>query len=267
MDGTKDIYSCSNPIPNFTDIINVELSEGVIDEDITFGYYNDEISWNYLSRLYALLKLFPEFLERSETLEDFYNDCAVNNIGKFYKVDSLIHLLNDSVPNSSLLITRRNAAISINNAITTVNGMEDNLKDVNDIFLHSVAERKFVLSSVQVSTLTGIAGQCPYTGGKGVFMARGMLALTSLGTYYDDSDLCDVESKLSNEEESGFLKVFPNPSSGVFAVAWSTMEGSKCLLRIKDINGKTIGTFKLGKITGLTWCNLTSLPAGTYFLD
>jgi hypothetical protein len=74
--------------------------------------------------------------------------------------------------------------------------------------------------SSQMVMLEEIANQCPLEGGKGVYMARGILAEYSLEeTEYDDLAKCDLVTPRSESSQENFVSVYPNPGKDKFNIS------------------------------------------------
>ena len=74
--------------------------------------------------------------------------------------------------------------------------------------------------SVQMLMLESIADQCPLEGGKGVYIARNILAEYRLGeTEYDDLAKCAVVTPRSESLEEHIVSVYPNPGKDKFNIS------------------------------------------------
>ena len=92
--------------------------------------------------------------------------------------------------------------------------------------------------SVQMLMLESIADQCPLEGGKGVYIARNILAEYRLGeTEYDDLAKCtSVIPRLAKSENSK-ISVYPNPAQETFFVESSSVIEK---VVVTDLSGKLI---------------------------
>ena len=89
---------------------------------------------------------------------------------------------------------------------------------VYQLLLSNIAQGDWVLDSLQLDTLAGIANQCPDIGGPGVLHARAVLSAYQ-STSYNDSLLCSVQQLIAQpgnttirSEQVAGLQVFPNPA-------------------------------------------------------
>lgn len=140
----------------------------------------------------------------------------------------------------------------VNSGINVTEIIQENDKIVNDIYLSVVARGQLDFTALQSSQLWLIAAQCPLSGGKSVFKARGLYRLIDrYADFGDDFDICNAggillnqthdngdenatiaQSKLSNEEaatvvnetastDSYVLRVNPNPTTGLVRLTWT----------------------------------------------
>jgi Secretion system C-terminal sorting domain len=93
-----------------------------------------------------------------------------------------------------------NNALYLNNSISVDALWIENHKTINGIYLTHVISQ-LDLSASEISTLQGIANQCPYEGGDAVYEARSILGF--LDEAYNDVKLCNVESFRPNTLQRG----------------------------------------------------------------
>ena len=96
-------------------------------------------------------------------LNTFYNQELPQNLGK-------ISATNDLIGNNSFV-----AAQSTNSSITPTNVAEHNTKAVNDIWLQSLLDTAYVLTTADSSTLYTIGSICMQQGGDATVLARALL--------------------------------------------------------------------------------------------
>ncbi len=104
-----------------------------------------------------------------------------------------------------------------NAALNPITNIESNEKQVNDIYLSTIAKGIYKFTAVQESTLVCIAKQCPMAGGNAVFRARALLTLINNTIYYDDKDLCNrvglTLRKAATKPFEPSAKLYPNPTN------------------------------------------------------
>ena len=118
-----------------------------------------------------------------------------------------------------LYATRLNAASVVGLLIASNTLVEQNERNINDIFFATIAKHNFTFTEAQKEEVANIAYQCPYTGGEAVYRARVLhTALTGL-TDFNDSTACSVQGinwrygNTQATESSLHLAVIPNPVS------------------------------------------------------
>lgn len=117
--------------------------------------------------------------------------------------------------------------------------------------------------SSQMVMLEDIANQCPLQGGKGVYMARGILSEYSLEkVVYDDLAKCDTLIPRTTKHSASSFHIYPNPANEAFTVESDSpllsvsvvdMRGG-LMYQTKEINDKR------ARITTQNW------PAGVYII-
>ena len=116
--------------------------------------------------------------------------------------------------------------------------------------------------SVQMLMLESIADQCPLEGGKGVYIARNILAEYQLGeTEYDDLAKCAVVTPRSESSEEHIVSVYPNPGKDKFNISSPSPINH---LFITDYTGKVM----LSKECNHTMVEVVTegWPAGIYMV-
>jgi hypothetical protein len=157
-----------------------------------------------------------------------------------------------------------------NNAISATATYEQNQKQVNDIFLRTIARGHANFNATQLATLLSIADQCYICGGDGVFLARSMYALVEPARVYNDGVLCGGQL-IKKEPEQGRstvqFKVSPNPANSwalIESDQETTLEGEVLLF---DVSGKLIRNESIVVGEGLSHLlDLSGLSAGFYEL-
>jgi hypothetical protein len=140
---------------------------------------------------------------------------------------------------------------------------------VYQLLLSNVAQGDWVLDSLQLDTLKGIANQCPDIGGPGVLHARAVLSAYQ-STSYNDSLLCSVKQLIAQpgnttirSEQVADLKVFPNPAQAQVTLQWAT-DASQ--LHVYSATGKLIVQHPLEMAARNFELSLEGYAKGLYFL-
>ncbi len=103
-----------------------------------------------------------------------------------------------------------------NAALGTSELIESNQKQVNDIYLGTVAKDVGTFTPAQATQLFDIANQCPMLGGNSVFRARALYSLIDDTQDFDDPLLClqqgiIVRSLAASDVQA--VAVVPNPTT------------------------------------------------------
>lgn len=119
------------------------------------------------------------------------------------------------------------SAFVYNQGIVTQREFEAYEKQVNEIYLRTLAIGEYYFSVADSVVLYTISSLCPALGGKAVFKARTLLRFLNDTLYFDDDSLCVSQGVLyrqaqvnENHERSSVsdLSVYPNPSSGIINI-------------------------------------------------
>ncbi len=151
--------------------------------------------------------------------------------------------------------------IALNAAVSTTLAPDDNHKTVNNIVLNFLLTD--TLASGDLTTLEGIAEQCPLEGGDAVYEARAFVSYFT-GTDYNDFDLCappQPRQKQVNGKSSGLkdITLYPNPTTGEVFLSVS----GEVLARVFN----NIGQMQMEKTVADNRLNLSLLPPGVYRLQ
>lgn len=140
---------------------------------------------------------------------------------------------------------------------------------VYQLLLSNIAQGDFVLDSLQLDTLAGIANQCPDIGGPGVLHARAVLSAYQ-STSYNDSLLCSVQqliavpggTKVRAEQVAG-LQIFPNPAQERVNLQWETDARQ---VQIYSTTGQLMAQHPLEEASRYLELSLEGYAKGLYFL-
>lgn len=189
--------------------------------------------------------------------------------------NATIHRLStDNVPRHATIERKRNQEIQRlmreNDRISTRLQPEINEKEVNAIYLATVAQGKKTLNNEQKATIKLIAFQCPSFGGNAVFAARSLYSLVE-NVNFNDLELCNVRS----EAVQGFAvkkaetnyKVSPNPATDVLAVSQLSKQAESGEWLIFNTAGKLLRSQKVSESDIESTINIQSLSEGIYFVS
>ncbi len=218
------------------------------------------------------------YAELDEVFEDLHNATTATDsaalFGAFRDLDSLLGVT---------MATRRAWALqwqeaSVLNAIDlTAYGQgasgtllaADLELQVYQLLLSNVAQGDWVLDSLQLDTLKGIANQCPDIGGPGVLHARAVLSAYQ-STSYNDSLLCSVKQLIAQpgnttirSEQVADLKVFPNPAQAQVTLQWAADARQ---LQVYSAMGQLMAQHPLDEGARMFELSLENYTKGLYFL-
>jgi hypothetical protein len=155
-----------------------------------------------------------------------------------------------------------------NDRISTNLQPEINEKEVNRIYLETVAQGKMELNQEQTVTVRAIAFQCPSKGGNAVFAARSLYALVE-NVDFKDLELCNARSEsvqgmVAKRKEINF-NVSPNPATDVLIVSQSSDKVEAGEWLVFDTAGKLLLTKKVSDNEIQASINIQGLSEGIYF--
>ncbi len=196
-----------------------------------------------------------------------------DKVAVWTETDSLMGLQKQLL--DGLAIDRIAAApvlIANNAAIGAATLMEQNERDVNEVLLKTMVSGISTFDSTQLATLNQIANQCPISGGRGVFMARGLLAPFTDTIYYDDETvLCPPpQSRLSHavetvEEEHRF-KVYPNPAGYALNIESQLTYSNNLEINLVSLLGQNFALERYPRGNSSYSFNIAQIPRGVYLL-
>ncbi len=163
--------------------------------------------------------------------------------------------------------TEATSALSLTNALSTENLLEQNRKAVQRLYLQTLGLGIHRLTASQLLIAESIAIQCPLEGGSAVYAARALYRLNADRAFNDDS-LCfgvherrQVQTKPVEHSE---IYLLPNPATDMVTVAGlSASAENPALIQLADANGVLRMEHKVAE---REWAfSVTSLPSGIYF--
>ena len=140
----------------------------------------------------------------------------------------------------------------VNSSLATSQIFEENEKQVNEIYLVTIAKGISYFTTQQIETLYGIAIQCPIAGGNAVWKARGLYSLIDDDMIYDDFITClnagvilreaatttNTASEKNNTRYS--TSISPNPTQDKATLKYNFPTNSNGTLVLVDSYGKEI---------------------------
>lgn len=144
---------------------------------------------------------------------------------------------------------------------------ELNEQQYNEVYLATVAQDNFELSTEQQDVVNEIAGQCPLAGGNAVFKARALQRLYA-HVVYDDEELCGAvpRSAAANAAVQSRPVLSPNPAREIVQLPRLERCDASQEMTVEVFNalGKRVRSRTVPN--GASVLVVADLPAGTYFL-
>ncbi len=162
------------------------------------------------------------------------------------------------------------AVISNNHALPETLVPEQNRKQVNDVFLNTVVKGIYELTDEQFHTIANIAGQCPFTGGDAVYLARSLYELKEEGDFDDEALCAEVEGRSVAAPGQPFkltspgVLIFPNPGKQQLNFAFPRDEGYMSIEFI-DLAGHSCKKIALPVGVESFVADVSDLKGGMYF--
>lgn len=222
------------------------------------------------SQLAALQQLCRQYLDTLRYLDSAYTanpdtttaqqrslvvDAAINNLQQQQQIID-IHQAN-----SQILLT---AIDNQNAALVTTISPEEIEKQVNDIYLKTVAQNSLDFTPNQITTLQTISALCPLEYGMAVYSARGILLLTQPVLLSND-DACNNPSLrvgVDNVAEKQMdFTLYPNPAHNQLTISYPAVASFS--VEILDITGKMALPLQNSNSNTFT-LSLQGIPAGLY---
>ena len=189
--------------------------------------------------------------------------------------NAAIHRLStENAPRHATIERKRNQEIQRlmqdNQRISTRLQPEINEKEVNAVYLATVAQGKTTLNAEQKATVRTIAFQCPSKGGNAVFAARSLYSLVE-NINFNDFELCNVRSEpiqglVAKRVETNY-KVSPNPAIDVLSVTQSTEKVEAGEWLVFNTAGKLLLSKKVSENEMQANINIQGLPEGIYIVS
>ncbi|MFN8279869.1 MAG: T9SS type A sorting domain-containing protein [Saprospiraceae bacterium] len=159
------------------------------------------------------------------------------------------------------------AALSLNNSITTSEIYESNQKTANQYMLSRMISGDWSFNASDRAIILNIANQCPLYGGEGVYRAR---ALASLWTdqRFQDNEICPQQlaqrSRTPNSIPTLDIEIYPNPADDYIIFAATNRDQLITSLEIANMDGKILQVEKIFAPGAELNVSVQSLQNGVY---
>ncbi|MBL1180501.1 MAG: T9SS type A sorting domain-containing protein [Bacteroidetes bacterium] len=229
-------------------------------------YSGPENRWHSRHNLYRELSLDTVLLQSDTTFVNFTDTISYENTGL---LDSVKTIATNPALNNNLNLLQ--SATLTNNTVSPLLNTEDRAKTVNSILLDMAFAGTTSLTPQQLSTLQGIAAECPYTEGTAVYDARVLIAP------YDSTDylnICETEYNFENNgrfmqqdekraiNEKPIFEIYPNPTDDILYIKAHDSTETGLNVFIYDMTGRLL-IEKTNK-SGFFEVSVGHLPMGMY---
>lgn len=223
-----------------------DLLNNIYSVDSTLGNSNDELNLKIGSNLLRLKQIQELLINDNPTQLDSLN---LISEGKYlaYEIGHLKKEKENLSANFNLLVNDRiQYLIDANDGISPNNLIETNEKYVNDFTLKQL-RHNLTPDSLDFSMLQSIAQQCPFSGGRSVYIARAILQEYFPEMVYNDEDLCAAEGLMRKKNEnnqalSNNLLISPNPANEILNIIYYNDKDPIVSTILYSMEGKTLQT-------------------------
>jgi hypothetical protein len=247
---------------NIRDIYELNKAIG----NIYVGTINQNISlWQLTSTKNDIWNNWLEATKNNDSL------AAIDFSTQLQQVNMAIDAISQQI--QAAANNKRNTALSLLNSITANNIMEQNMKDVLEIYLNKVFDAYIDDLTDDVSTLASIAFQCPIAGGDAVFIARMLYLYIVPEAEFNDNNICnnDANARQEKKENKTFAfsfnnktSVYPSPSKGIVHINSSANNISSVIIR--DLSGRIVLTPSINP-NSINTIDCAVLGNGFYLLE
>jgi PKD repeat protein len=202
---------------------------------LTLSSLQDE-NKSLLEQMTSLLQNLPESPTEAQ-IEAFKEQKAVIDL-QLKETKETITAIDSTLLVAILPVT--NTLLVQNKQIVTSQSYEDYEKIVNEIYLLTLGQDNYDLTTLQEQSLMSIASLCPLAGGRSVLIARSLLMLANGVPSYDDYSICSEAGyqALQVKEHESFARVFPNPASDLLNVEYRLQNDAT--IKVFDLYGRLI---------------------------
>lgn len=161
-------------------------------------------------------------------------------------------------------------AEAANGSISANEVFEANEKDINSLFLETVAIGIDTFTEAQITSLWALANQCPLSGGGAVFKARSLYSLIDPLVKYQDEELCNSEPEegpepINRPETATKFQLIPNPAKDELRVKLAKIIETRTQFIVYDIRGQIHLEKNLDMGRAIFAVNINQLPTGIYY--
>ncbi|MCC6183008.1 MAG: T9SS type A sorting domain-containing protein [Bacteroidia bacterium] len=252
------------------DTTNADVFEALASDTTFYEVYQNETQYRNKQLVYELIN--KQSIDATHTLNEFYN----NNQNSNYQT---LTTINDAFANADY-----QTAQTINSSLTANNLIEEYQKRVNELLIKYInyqsqpvdsnatpfTYKTPVFDGIELAELSTIANSCFDKYGSVITQARVLMNNVS-NTLIEFEENCKPEfnqrkKQISNSVASNVnVKLYPNPNKGLMQLDYDLGNSQHATIKLYDINGKLISSYKLDSNKGILQMNEQNLNNGIYF--
>jgi hypothetical protein len=261
-----------------TSIANLHNADASIESITQYNAYFTTV----IKTADSLISLLNDSLQQLDSLKNLTssNDSLLDSA--FVNIRTQINTVQNLIQQAftlreSQITTQVNTAIAENALIQSAKLVEQNEKQINSVYLETVAQKNYVLNTTQAVSVLAVAEQCPYSGGSAVYRARVLYQLVDKEKEYNDFATCIAqgylrkaktetkeEEQLTNEDIKFGLA--PNPSKDAVSVYYESINNQALSIEIRNSTGKIINEMLLPADKTVYSINTSNYANGVYYV-
>ncbi|MBL7773283.1 MAG: T9SS type A sorting domain-containing protein [Chitinophagaceae bacterium] len=272
-------YNCSptNFMVTTSNKYSTQAALDIINNNTT--YSSNNLVAHSIDKEGLLTELHYNVLFRNSDpmFQQYYISEQTSDEGLISKIDMIGDVLRDTIvlEDSIAVDSLVNLALVYSNSLSTNNIMTISEASIVYFLAKAINNEMELMTPQEILQLELLASQCPYVGGKGVYLARTLYANIDPSKTYNDEILCTtnfnqkgVSSNQILEKESGEfdkINLYPNPATDKVTLAYSIQPTTLSEVIITDLMGKKIQTISLNHFTDKIDISTVELQKGVYF--
>jgi len=251
--GSSNYKMAGNTDDTLTEFTNLAIADAN-----SYEVFPDEFVYQNQQFVYKLVDQNTIDPASGSSLDTFYianQNTAINGLTK----------VQHAIANNDVT-----TAMSANAAVATANNVEYKHQHANDLVLKYLNDHRYQYTATEKQDLYDMANECLV---KGYYVAQCRNILNSIngivGIYNDN---CEAEAMASRKgktsaiitQSSSFL-LYPNPNNGNMELYYDLVNENEATMKLFDVTGKLINTYKLQNTKGTIAINEQALHNGIYF--
>lgn len=236
------------------------------------GSYSDGELWIAQHHLFNQIIKDTALLNSDTTYQNFYNSLKNGDFGILSQIEqnlSAMAMTMDTTTKDSLLTIAK----GLNGKLSLATVFCSSIFSINDIYLRTIAQRKAIKDTNDLSLIWTLAHSCPLVYGDAVYSARSLCSQYFPLESFDDGILCTATESDSSKRhhksiviDSVYARVIPNPAINIATVYYSTSANMTNRIELYNNIGEMVFTTQLAQNSGKIELNISAYPSGVYML-